>query len=199
MIHDKWLELLEHARLQQGCKDHSGRQFHSLNDIIIKDIGVNESCRPISIIRRLGWLYPSDEELKSIMLGTNNYFLYSYSSKIFEQIPAITSLLHKQPNTRKATMILANSKIHELDKTPSLISAHFRREKSSINLTLNIRSLDLVFGLPANLYHAKVLITHIAEQLGLNADKITLFVNNAHVFDEYEEIIIKIKNHIKKF
>ncbi|PIZ54003.1 hypothetical protein COY26_00300, partial [Candidatus Woesearchaeota archaeon CG_4_10_14_0_2_um_filter_33_10] len=68
-------------------------------------------------------------------------------------------------------------------------SIDFKIRKQKLNATMVVRSNDLFFGWPANLYQLFVLQDYIGKKLGCKTGSLTTFSNSAHIFkDQFEDI-----------
>lgn len=172
----------------------------------LENVPNSEIDEPIkTMINTNKWIYPTKEELSSIMFKEYQAPIYEYTyggrifnyGKEFNQINSfIIPLLKKDPHTRRAIITLYSPEedsIPENKNTPGLIYMHFRIKNEQLNTTCHIRSNDIFFGWPANIYQIYSLAKLVAEKLNIKIGKITTISNSAHVFKEdflnAEEII----------
>jgi thymidylate synthase len=170
--------------------------------IIIDDPGEDYDA-PIDIIQQFDWIYPSKEELESIMLSREQpaSYEYTYGPRIFnfkgkDQVnDFVVPLLKKDPTSRRAVITLFDPSTDSnlLSKNiPSLLYAYFKIKDNKLTLTCNIRSNDLFIGWPGNIYQIIMLHKHVAELLGVKLGILTTMSGSAHVFHEHFEMIEKV-------
>lgn len=180
-------------------KDNDGRICREVLNLQItiknpqKDID-----KPIQQMRGFEkWVYPSKEELTSIILN-KNYSMghdYSYGPRIFGmegKIDQITDfvipILKNDKDSRKAGISLYNKDVDskiENSNIPSLIYLHFKIRNNKLRCTSIVRSCDLFIGWPANIYQIFCLQEFVAERLDIKPGALTTFCCSAHVFNEH--------------
>lgn len=152
---------------------------------------------PIGILSdRNKWVYPSKEELTSIMFKEIQapIYEYTYGGRIFNYAGVanqldeyILPLLKKNPFSRRATIVLYNpvqdSKISN-SNTPGIVHVQFHLRSGLLHITATIRSCDIFFGWPANIYQIFHLQKHVAQKLGVAQGNISIIANSAHLFRE---------------
>lgn len=174
-----------------------------LNLIVIVEDPEEDYEKPIDMIQQFEWVYPSKEELESIMLSKEQSasYEYSYGPRIFnfngvDQINNfIIPLLKKDPTSRRAVITLFDPSTDSnlLSKNiPSLLHMYFKIKGGRLTLTCSIRSNDLFIGWPGNIYQIVVLQKHVAELLGINIGSLTIISGSAHIFHEHFEMIESI-------
>ncbi len=152
--------------------------------------------------------YPSNDLLyNSVFSKSKKGFKYTVGNRIFnfsfreENINQIDDfiipLLKKTPFSRRAVVILWNpildSEIHSRS-VPGMISVDFKLRNNKLNITANVRSSDLFFGLPANVFQIFLLQDYVSKKLKVDKGFIGLFCNSAHIFEyqfDYIEKVIK--------
>lgn len=174
-----------------------------LNLIVIVEDPEEDYEKPIDLMQQFEWVYPSKEELESIMLSKEQSasYEYSYGPRIFnfngvDQINNfIIPLLKKDPTSRRAVITLFDPSTDSnlLSKNiPSLLHMYFKIKGGRLTLTCSIRSNDLFIGWPGNIYQVVVLQKHVAELLGINIGSLTIISGSAHIFHEHFEMIESI-------
>lgn len=182
-----WTELLSRALAQPAYTDRTGRACHELTDAYAS-FSASDADGPLRRVRTLGWYYPSEEELRSIILDRDDQHLYTFGRTVHEQIPKVVEMLRQSPRTRRAHLQLADLQATDPsdEHVPCLISAHFSSD-DALHITVHARSIDLLVGLPANIYQAKALLEHVASLLKAQPGRVSFFINSAHVFSDYAE------------
>ncbi len=147
------------------------------------------------------WVYPPLDEIGDLILSRklSPTYSYSYGPRLFNfqntinQIDNfIIPLLKRNSFSRRGIVLVWNpiqdSNIYKRD-VPGLISIYFKIRKKMLNATIVVRSNDIFFGWPANLYQVFVLQDYIAKKLGCKIGSLTTFSNSAHIFkDQFEDI-----------
>jgi len=153
------------------------------------------------------WVYPPLDEIGDLILSRklSPTYSYSYGPRLFNfqntvnQIDNfIIPLLKRNSFSRRGIVLVWNpvedSNIYRRD-VPGLISIYFKIRKKRLNATIVVRSNDIFFGWPANLYQVFVLQDYIAKKLGCQIGSLTTFSNSAHIFkDQFEDIQKVISN-----
>ena len=183
---NQWTNALKQALNQPAYADRLKRRCHEIQNLTLTFTKDYE--QPLQAVRELGWIYPSNEELTSIMLSEDDQHIYTYSTKIYEQLPTTVQLLKENPNTRRAIIHLTDEKHSEQQEhQPCMIAMYAAIRDDKLHLTTYARSIDLFVGLPANLYQTTVVAKEIATQLHKELGSITFLINSAHVFNDYTE------------
>lgn len=174
-----------------------------LNLTIIIENPEKDYEKPIDMMQQFDWIYPSKDELESIILNKEHSasYEYSYGPRIFnfrgkDQInDFVIPLLKKDPTSRRAIITLfdPSTDSNVLSKNiPSLLYMYFKIKDNRLTLTCSIRSNDLFIGWPGNIYQIVMLQKRVAELLGLKLGMLTTISGSAHVFHEHFEMIEKI-------
>ena len=164
-----------------------------------------DAVRPITTLNSFQkWDYPTFEDIAHVMLDSKLAPEYSYSygprlfgfqQKINQVHDFIIPLLRKTPNSRRAIMCLwdpiEDSNPNKRD-IPGVIMLDFKLRKGKLNMTGVVRSNDLFFGWPANIYQMHVLQKYVAEKLGVRTGSITTISTSAHMFQDQFPYIRKI-------
>jgi thymidylate synthase len=204
IVFDAWKEALNLVLMEgKEFRDENSRICREVFNLIIRverpDLNIDQPIRTLNRFRE--WTYPSLEEIASVMLSTKLALDYSYSygprmfnfqSKINQINDFIIPLLKQNPTSRRAIITLfdpvEDSNIMKRD-IPSLISIDFKLRDNKLNMTSVIRSNDMFFGWPANVYQMYVLQDYVRKKLGCNVGFIDTFSTSAHIFrDQFEYI-----------
>jgi thymidylate synthase (methanogen type) len=168
-----------------------------LNLKIVIEKPFEDITKPIEILNESkNWVYPRVDEIANSTLTRkhNPGHIYVYGQRIFnfnEKINQIDKfiipLLRKDELSRRALITLWNPEIDSNifnKEVPSITQIQFIINNDKIDLTAIIRSLNLFFGYPANIYQIYILQEYIAQRLNKQIGKITLFVLSAHIFED---------------
>jgi len=188
-------------------KDNDGRTCRELLNLVmvLKKPSLESVEEPINIITNTrNWIYPTKEELSNIMFKEYQapIYDYTYGGRIFNfsgQINQLNSfiipLLKEDSASRRAIMVLYNPLIDSdisNRNTPGIIYIHFRIKDKKLNMTCAIRSNDIFFGWPANLFQIFNLHKLVANELNVEMGEIVTISNSAHFFLENTEFLKKI-------
>ncbi|GIU69487.1 MAG: thymidylate synthase [Candidatus Woesearchaeota archaeon] len=209
-VYNAWIKSLKYI-LDNGTDfiDRDKRNCREiLNLVIIIDNPEEDYEKPIDEMQNFDWIYPSKEELESIMLHKENMsgYDYSYGPRIFnfrgvDQINNfIIPLLKSDPTSRRAVISLfdPSTDSNVMSKNiPSLLYIYFKIKNEKLDLTCSIRSNDLFIGWPGNIYQIVLLQRYVSHLLGIKTGSLTTISGSAHIFHEHFEIIeelLKRKN-----
>jgi len=164
----------------------------------------SEMETPIDIMQGFDWVYPSKEELASIILNKEELagYEFSYGPRMFNYLHSkdqinefIIPLLRNDPFTRRAVISLFNplNDSSLLSKNiPSLMLIYFKINDNRLNISVCIRSNDIFIGWPGNIYQLYILQKYVSEKLGLKSGTFTTISFSAHIFMEHQNMISKI-------
>ncbi len=186
--------------------DEDGRLCREvLNLLISVENPLKNITDPIDILNRFKiWRYPPLDEIALIMLNSKLAIDYEYSygprlfnfNKSVNQIEDfIIPLLTSDKTSRRASVSLWDpNKDSSLVKksVPGLMMIDFKLRDNKLNMTAIIRSNDMFFGWPANVYQLFVLQDYIAKKLKCEIGKLDTFSNSAHIFEDQFKYIKQI-------
>lgn len=163
--------------------------------------------QPIEIITSFqDWIYPSKEELESVMFREEQTPAYehSYGGRMFKFAndkdqfrDFIIPGLRKNPHSRRAVVSIYNPVVDSdltNKNTPALMYLQFRIKDEKLLLTANLRSNDILMGWPANIYQLFKVQEFLAKELSIEIGSITVISNSAHIFlDSENPLFEKLK------
>jgi len=103
------------------------------------------------------------------------------------QLAFVISELHKNKNSRRAGITLYDGKenhLHALD-TPCTMSILFYIRRDELYASVNMRSNDLWFGFPNDVYTFVDLMIFIASELKINVGSYHHHVTNLHLYKRH--------------
>lgn len=147
------------------------------------------------------WVYPPIDEIAEVIMSRklSPTYSFSYGPRLFNFDNTINQiddflipLLKKNNFSRRGIVTLwhptEDSKSYKRE-IPALISIDFKMRNKKLNVTAIVRSNDLFFGWPANIYQIFVLQEYVAKELDCKTGSLTTFSNSAHIFkDQFEDI-----------
>ena len=201
LVHEKGIDFVDENN--RVCREYANLQI-KLNDNTL-DIE-----KPISLLNSFEeWRYPPLKEIRNVMLAVSPspYHAYSYGPRIFnfqKKINQINNfiipLLQSKPISRKAVVSLwdpiEDSNTLNSD-APGLVMLDFKLRGNKLNVMGVIRSNDLFFGWPANIYQMRTLQEYVSKKLGCGLGEIVTFSVSAHIFKDQAEYINKILEGLK--
>lgn len=159
---------------------------------------------PITALNSLGrWVYPSLEEIEECVMptGKTRNYIYTYGPRLFNvdsknQVDDfLIPLLKNRPETGRAVLLTWDTR-HDSQASgremPGIVAFDFKLREGALNATAFIRSNDMFFGWPANIYQTYVLQKYVAGKLGARLGAISTFSTSAHVYDDTLPHIKKI-------
>ena len=201
-----WVKALN-LTLKKGrdFTDKDKRACREQMNLVIKVNKTKDITDPIKKINSFEkWVYPPLEELKAIVLNKKEIpgYYYNYGARAFcfagviNQIDDyIIPLLKKDKTSRRASIVFYNpekdSFLHKKD-VPAMIMMNFNIINDLVCVTSLVRSNDLFFGWPANIYQSHVLQDYISKKLGLKNGSLTTISISAHIFEDQFEYIKKL-------
>jgi thymidylate synthase len=179
------------------------RQFLNLVTTVKRpDVNITE---PIELLNSFKtWKYPKLEEIKNVVLSSKSSldYSYSYGQRIFNFDNAVNQidnfiipLLKDHPNSRRAVISLWNPPIDSSltnKQVPGLIAVDFKIVNDSLCITGIIRSNDMLFGWPANIYQLFTLQDYVRKKLDLVFGSLTIVSISAHIFKDQFGIVDQI-------
>ncbi len=164
--------------------------------IEIKDVKNAEAEEPLNkMTKSKKWLYPSKEEITNVMFKEyqSPAYDYTYGGRIFnfeegfDQINNyIIPLLKKNKESRRGIIAFYNPLKDSYLKrrnVPAILYVTVRIVNDKLNMTSMIRSNDLFFGWPANIYQLYCLQKYIADKTGYETGDLITISNNTHIFE----------------
>lgn len=208
---DAWKECLN-LILEEGkdFRDENNRVCREMLNVVVEiEDPAPDAATPIHTLNRFHkWDYPPLDKIARIILDKKlaPEYAYSYGPRLFNyqntfnQVDDfIIPLLKENPDSRRAILNLWDvSKDNQTSKrdTPSLIMLDCKLRDGKLNMTGIIRSNDVFFGWPANVYQMHVLQHYIAGKVSCKTGSITTISTSAHIFKDqfpYIEVVLRMK------
>ncbi|OGJ21213.1 hypothetical protein A3K73_06210 [Candidatus Pacearchaeota archaeon RBG_13_36_9] len=160
--------------------------------------------KPIEILSSFKkWVYPPLEEMKSFILGKKEVpgYYYNYGERAFStewrnQVEEyVIPLLKSTPESKRAIIVFYNpqkdSYLHKKE-TPGMIMMSFVLRKNKLHATAIIRSNEMFFGWPGNIYQLYLVQDYICKKINCPPGKLATVSVSAHFFNEQLEDIQKV-------
>ena len=204
---DAWKKALKYI-LDEGTDftDLDDRQCReTLNLMVNIENPEKDYEKLIEIMKQFEWIYPTSEELSTIIFNKEDLAIYEYSygPRIFnfagkkDQInDFVIPLLKNDPNSRRAIISLFNPYTDSdiLNKNiPSLMYVYFKIRDNILHCTCFIRSNDFFIGWPGNIYQIYLLQKYVADKVNIKTGSLSTMSCSAHVFHEHFDHIKKMK------
>lgn len=116
---------------------------------------------------------------------------YGWQWNRSNQIEYVIKELKRDKNTRRAVLTIYDAKESHIFKkdTPCTLSIHFDIERDIfLNMSVNMRSNDLVFGFCNDQYCFSMLQKMIADNIGLKVGEYNHFCHNLHIYERHYKI-----------
>jgi thymidylate synthase len=208
-----WKECLN-LILDQGkdFKDENNRVCREMLNIVVEiESPSNDVAEPIHALNRFHkWDYPPLDKIAHVIMNKKlaPEYAYSYGPRLFNyqnlhnQVDDfIIPLLKENPESRRAILdfwdVKQDSQVGK-KAIPALIMLDCKLRDGKLNIVGIIRSNDVFFGWPANMYQLHVLQQYIASKAGCKPGSITTISTSAHIFRDqfpYIETILRIRKH----
>jgi len=183
--------------------DENNRVCREILNLVIKvENPEKDITKAVEILNSFKkWVYPPLDEIAEVIMSRklSPTYSFSYGPRLFNFNNAINQiddflipLLKKNNFSRRGIVTLwhptEDSKSYKRE-IPALISIDFKMRNKKLNVTAIVRSNDLFFGWPANIYQIFVLQEYVAKELNCKTGSLTTFSNSAHIFkDQFEDI-----------
>jgi len=122
---------------------------------------------------------------------------YGYQWRRENQLQKVIELLKSDPQTRKASISLYDGK--EIDQykfdTICTYAINFYIESNKLNMSVMMRSNDLVFGFCNDQYCFSKLQQLVADELNLETGIYNHFVNDLHIYERHFNLKSKFYEH----
>jgi thymidylate synthase len=205
-----WMKAIN-VILKEGDEyiDNDGKNCREIKNLILnlKNVNRRNIENPINHINSFDFiLYPSKEELVGVMFKKMQapIYEYTYGDRIFSfsgiknQIDDfVIPLLKKDPSSRRGVISIydpAKDSYIENHNTPCLMYIQVRIIDNKLALSSAIRSNDVLFGLPANLFQLFSIQEYVCKELNLEFGEITILCNSGHIFvDENNDLLKSLK------
>ncbi len=204
---DVWKQTLKFV-FEKGkdFTDEDGRLCREVLNLLIRvEEPYKDTTDPIDILNRFKtWKYPPLNEIESVILKNKLAIDYEYSygprlfnfnKKVNQIEDFVIPLLSADRTSRRGSVSLwdPNEDCSLVKKNiPSLMVIDFKLRNNKLNMTAVIRSNDMFFGWPANVYQLFVLQSYIAKKLKCEVGSLDTFSNSAHIFEDQFKYIQEI-------
>lgn len=103
------------------------------------------------------------------------------------QIDYIVEELLRNQESRRALVTLYDGKEHDTygNDTPCTLNYHFQIVEGRLNMTVMMRSNDLVWGFCNDQYVASLLLEDVAQVLEVEIGELTWFASNLHIYPDH--------------
>jgi thymidylate synthase len=204
---DAWKVALK-AILDNGddFQDTNKRKCRELLNLLVEIRSpAADVTRPIEMLNGFNkWVYPPLDEIANIILTkklspvyTYSYgpSLFSFRKKINQIDDYVIPVLEKDPTSRRAVSILWDPQEDanpERKLVPSLCLIDFKLRNDRLNVFAFVRSNEMFFGWPANIYQIYTLQKYVAKKLAVKIGKLTTLSPSAHIFEDEFDAIRKV-------
>lgn len=199
---DAWIEALRLVRTH-GLRfiDERRNPCIELLNLTIRIEDASTTREPLEIMQKQKtWHYPSAEDLERMITDPRKgSFAYTYGNRIHAYRGAIDQLnsyviplLRTTPWSRRAVVSIWDPEddADPAERTvPGHIAIDFKLRDGRLHATSMMRSGDVFFGFPANVFQISVLLEHACRTLRAKPGTITALLTSAHLFEyQYTDI-----------
>jgi thymidylate synthase (methanogen type) len=210
-IEEAWSQAMYKIAEEGEVSESDGKKTREvLNVSITVKCPEGDFSEPVVHVQQLKkWVYPSTSDIASFFFSKESQILhkYSYGERIFSysglknQVDDyIIPLLKSSPGTRRAIISIYNPVLdsYQLNKeSPGILSIFFKVINNRLNITVVIRSSELLIGWPANIYQVRLLQKYVSEKVEIACGEVTTISHSAHLneenLDDAKEIVKKLK------
>ena len=116
------------------------------------------------------------------------------------QIDYVIDELKRHDESRRALITIYDGKEHDTYQhdTPCTLNYHFQILEGKLNLTVMMRSNDLVWGFCNDQYMAKNLMEQVSKELDIPVGELTWFASNLHIYPDHLDMKSTFKEGIIK-
>ena len=117
---------------------------------------------------------------------------YTYSERLFYQLPIVIAALRNDPHTRQAFLSVFDPQLDSIElengygRIPCSIGYHFLYRKEKLRMVYTMRSLNILDCLGYDMYTSAALLAWVARQVDMAPGPITFNVGSAHYFSKEE-------------
>ena len=199
---DVWMSALNHVR-ENGRRftDERRNACTEVLNLTLSILDPKTTREPLEIMqKRKTWHYPSAEDLERMIIEPRRgSFAYTYGNRIHAYRGAIDQLneyviplLRATPWSRRAIISIWDPEddAQPSERTvPGHIAIDFKLRDGRLHATSMMRSADIFFGFPANVFQISVLLEHASRALKTTPGTITALCTSAHLFEyQYHDI-----------
>lgn len=192
---EAWIEALKAIRAG-GTRftDERGNLCVEILNLILAVEDPSSVREPLRTMQtRKTWHYPSADELeRAISDPKQGSFGYTYGNRIHayrgvDQIADfIVPLLKSRSYSRRAVIVLWDPET-DADPTKQVVPGHitidFKLRNRKLHVTSTVRSADIFFGFPANIFQISILQNQVCRALNAKPGTLTTVCTSAHVFE----------------
>lgn len=127
-------------------------------------------------------------------------FYGSYGNRIAYHIPHLIQKLSDTPDTRQAILTIhkVGDSFADTKDVPCTISLHFMIREGKLNLHVTMRSNDIIWGLPYDVFNFTMLQEAIAKELQIEVGKYYHTTSSLHVYSRHYELLGQMLFEIKE-
>lgn len=111
----------------------------------------------------------------------------NYGVYFKRQVAGILDKIKSDRYTRQAIVSIYNESFNNYNgkDTPCTLSVHFQLREDKLNMTVNMRSNDVVHGLPLDMFQFSLFQEIIANEIGCDVGSYVHVANNLHVYENF--------------
>lgn len=201
-----WIEALK-SIIKNGRKITSPvRPYREISPLLLVVENLEKVKEPLERLQKFEkWVFPSISEIEeSVFKRSELEFEFVLGARLFNFNGAINQIddyiipkLKAKLDTRKAVAVvwypLSDSKISK-EFCPAALAFDFKVRGGKLNLITFLRSNDIFFGWPVNIYQFYLLQKYIQTKIRVELGTISTVSTSAHIYEDvlqYAELVIK--------
>ena len=115
--------------------------------------------------------------------------VYSYATRIGEQLNSLIKMLSNNPHNNQMTLEIGRPEDITLSEPACLRVLDFKVVNNALDVSMFFRSNDLYSGFPTNLAGIALLCEYISNMAGMPRGKMYYASPGAHIYGKYKEIV----------
>lgn len=181
---------IKHPRARLSRSADRGLPFSALGEFL----WYLTKSDDVSFITSYISLYEREVDEDGVIPGAYGPRIYSRYG--LDQIEAVTNLLKRKPNTRRAVVQIYSAADLTTDgEVPCTTHLQFFIRDGYLHLMASLRSNDAYFGLPHDVFSFTMLQEMMANRLGVEVGEYVQTVGSFHLYDKHNQ---RASNYIKE-
>lgn len=172
---------ITNPRTRISRSENRGRPFSALGELLWYLSGSDE----LAFIKPYVPEYEKDA-VDGVLEGAYGPRLLTMRGEI-NQFDSIERLLRKKPGSRRAVIQLFNAEdiATEHSEIPCTTTLQFHQREDRLHLSVTLRSNDVYWGLPHDVFCFTMIQEMMARRLGIELGEYYQYVGSMHVYDRY--------------
>lgn len=181
--------VLENGRISNPrgfkVKEVVNRGLYTMPGNVYSRPGGNSTIGFIELLQFIAGTFRIETFKKLTPNARLDLFTYqsAYGPRTLSQIPRILNELRDDPDSRRAVVMIANPN-DTSENMPCTLSMQFQIKEGSLIGIFNMRSSDLIWGLPTDIIQFGGIVMMIAICLKVKPGMMMINAGNAHIYED---------------